>query len=105
MNPDEAHLDGNAAAGVLQALFAFEITTAGVICAGCGRPSLVGQLLMYGPEPGIVLRCPACERVLLRLVHGGDRYWLDLHGIRSLEVPATQDQRSTLDLSRSRSPS
>jgi len=35
--------------------------------------------------PGTVVRCPGCEQVLMRIVRGGGRYWLDLTGMRSLE--------------------
>ena len=58
---DDLRLDGNAAAGLLQELFAFEITTAITICEGCGRASPVGALLFYGQHLGAVLRCPAAE--------------------------------------------
>ena len=34
---DDLRLDGNAAAGLLGELFAFEITTATAICDGCGQ--------------------------------------------------------------------
>jgi site-specific recombinase XerC len=29
----------------------------------------------------VVARCPACDQVLLRLVHDRGRAWLDLHGL------------------------
>jgi hypothetical protein len=35
--------------------------------------------------PGTVVRCPDCEHILMRIVHGSGRYWLDLTGMRSLE--------------------
>ena len=36
--------------------------------------------------PGMVLRCPHCEAVLAKLSTDGERVWLDLRGVRSLEV-------------------
>jgi hypothetical protein len=35
----------------------------------------------------MVARCPACEHVMLRVVRGPDRTWLDLRGTVSLEIP------------------
>jgi hypothetical protein len=35
--------------------------------------------------PGAVVRCPACEQVLMRIVKGRGRYWIDLTGTRCLE--------------------
>jgi Family of unknown function (DUF6510)/Thioredoxin len=32
-------------------------------------------------------RCPNCDQVLLRLVHGPDRAWLDLRGLDYLHFP------------------
>jgi uncharacterized protein DUF6510 len=33
-----------------------------------------------------VARCPACAEVVLRLVRGPDRAWLDLRGVTCLEL-------------------
>jgi hypothetical protein len=41
---------------------------------------------VYLNAPGAVVRCPACEQVLMRIVHGPGRYWIDLSGIRCLEL-------------------
>jgi len=82
-------LDGNAAAGVLEEIFTFEVTSAQGTCAGCGQTAPLGALLLYGGEMGIVLRCPACERVELRIArHGGQdgRYWIDMRGMTTLRV-------------------
>jgi Zn finger protein HypA/HybF involved in hydrogenase expression len=78
-------LDGNAAAGALQELFAVEITTAVGTCAGCGAAEPVGAVHLYR-SAGLVLRCPHCESVLLTLVEGRGRVWVDLRGLRSLEL-------------------
>jgi hypothetical protein len=48
----------------------------------------VGQVEVYMNAPGVVVRCPACGQVQMRIVKGGGRYWLDLTGIRSLEFSA-----------------
>jgi len=34
----------------------------------------------------MVARCPACDAVLLRLVRGPDRAWLDLRGVTCLQL-------------------
>jgi hypothetical protein len=85
---DELRLDGNAAAGVLGELFAFEITTATMACAGCGRASPVGALPLYSHEMGAVLRCRACDQVLLVVTRSHDEWWLDLRGVRITRVAA-----------------
>jgi hypothetical protein len=86
---DELRLDGNAAAGLLQELFAFEITTATTICEGCGRASPVGALLFYGQQLGAVLRCPACDQVMMVVSRPHDEWWLDLRGVRIMHVTRT----------------
>lgn len=80
----ELHLDGNAAAGWLADIFRGEITTAEVTCVSCGREGAVGSLTAYALELGVVLRCPACDQVIMRMTHHRDRYWLDLRGTTTL---------------------
>jgi Zn finger protein HypA/HybF involved in hydrogenase expression len=82
---DALRLDGNAAAGVLRQVFAAEVTTAVGTCAGCGAADSVGAVHVYR-SAGVVLRCPHCDAVLMRVVEGESRIWLDLRGVRSLEV-------------------
>ena len=78
MDEDELRLDGNAAAGALGEVFALEITAAVGTCASCGATAEVGAVVVY--------RCPACTAVLLRLVRGPDRLWLDARGLSRLEL-------------------
>jgi hypothetical protein len=33
-----------------------------------------------------VLRCPHCEAVLMKIVTAGERVWLDIRGLRTLEL-------------------
>ena len=54
---DEYRLDGNAAAGLLEEVFAFEITTARAACVQCGATGEVGAQMAYVTEIGTVLRC------------------------------------------------
>ena len=83
---DRPFLDGNAAAGQIAALFALDVTTATGQCAGCGTAGPLAGARMYGPAPGLVLRCPACEAVLLRIVEGAGRAWMDLRGLAFIET-------------------
>jgi Family of unknown function (DUF6510) len=80
-------VDGNAMAGDLSEIFAVDVTAALATCAGCGRAGVVAELRLWGPAPGIVARCPACEGVVLRLVRAPDRVFLDLRGATCLELP------------------
>ncbi|MEU7474815.1 DUF6510 family protein [Lentzea sp. NPDC042327] len=81
------HVDGNALAGDLREIFAVDLTAATGRCAGCGHRGSVAALRVYRNAPGLVARCPECEEVVLRLVRGPDRAWLDLRGTVSLEIP------------------
>jgi hypothetical protein len=78
-------LDGNAVAGTLRDVFTTEVTTAIGTCGSCGAVDEVGAVHVY-VSAGIVLRCPHCESVLLRLVQHDNRAWLDLTGLRSFEL-------------------
>ena len=86
MQQSDMKLDGNAIAGLLREIFTMEMTTAESTCAGCGKVHMVGRVDVYMNAPGVVVRCPACEQVLMRIVQGKGRYWIDLTGIRSLEL-------------------
>ena len=85
---DESRLDGNAAAGLLGEIFAFEITSAAVTCDGCGGVSAVGALMLYAKDMGAVLRCPACEQVMMVVTNPPGQWFLDLRGVRVLRMPA-----------------
>ena len=43
----EHKLDGNAAAGTLQAIFPFEMTLVQATCTGCGATDVIGALAAY----------------------------------------------------------
>ena len=83
----ELMLDGNAAAGVLQEIFAVEMTTAVGTCDNCGASGEVGRVQLYHGA-GLALRCPSCEAVLMKIVTSGTRTWLDLRGVRSMQFEA-----------------
>ena len=79
-------VDGNELAGVLGEIFAVDVTSARGACAGCGRMDTVAGARVYPHAPGLVARCPGCENVLLRVVRGGGRAWLDMRGMSFLEI-------------------
>jgi hypothetical protein len=81
---EEMRLDGNAAAGMLRDIFVRDMTVAEATCIGCGFVVLMGGLLEYGHAMGIVLRCPACEHVMLRLVRTPGSLRLDVSGTAML---------------------
>lgn len=82
----ENKLDGNAAAGILQAIFPFEMTLVQVTCTGCGTTNALGALAAYMHGMGTVVRCPACDTALIRVAQGKGRYFLDMRGIRVLQI-------------------
>lgn len=90
MDAEELRLDGNAAAGLLRELFVHEMTVAVGTCASCRAATQLGALRVYRHAPGLVMRCPACGAVMLRVVHGHDRYWVETVGLRLLEIPETR---------------
>ena len=84
---DYTYEDGNALAGPLSEIFAVDVTAAVGHCTNCGSTGPLARLHVYGPEPGLVARCPDCEHVVLRLVRGPHDAWLDLRGTVSLRIP------------------
>lgn len=86
---EQRRLDGNAIGGLLHEIFTMDVTVAETTCAGCGAVHAVGRVDVYLDAPGAVVRCPSCEQVLMKIVRGPGRYWLDLTGTRCLELTAT----------------
>lgn len=82
----ENFLDGNVAGGPLQAFFSVDITAAIGECDHCGQTGRIAETRVYLQAPGIVVRCRGCEGVLLRVVEGPGRAWLDMRGLRTLQV-------------------
>ena len=88
MDETQLRLDGNAAAGILREVFVCELSAARGACAACGAIAPLGSqhLYMFPLSPGAVLRCSACQDVLMVLVHAGGRYRLGLRGLAWLEM-------------------
>jgi hypothetical protein len=73
-------LDGNAAAGLLREVFAFEATAARMTCAGCAGMVPMAELRLYAIELGAILRCPSCDMAVVRIARTPRGLWLDLRG-------------------------
>ncbi len=84
----ENKLDGNAAGGMLQEIFPFDMTLVQATCTGCGTTNAIGATAVYMHGMGTVIRCPSCNTVLIRVVHAKGRYWLDMRGVRVLQISA-----------------
>jgi Family of unknown function (DUF6510) len=84
----ENKLDGNAAGGILQAIFPFDMTLAQVTCAGCGSTDAIGALAVYIHGMGTIVRCPSCDTALIRVAQARGRYFLDMRGVRVLQISA-----------------
>ena len=82
----ELMLDANATAGLLTEIFGTEMTASPTECAGCGNEGAIGELLAFTQGPGIVLRCSACENVVLRIVQTPDAIYLDAWGAVYLKL-------------------
>ena len=78
-------LDANAAAGLLQEIFSLDATAAQIQCAACSATAAVGTLRLYAAPMGAVLRCAACDGVVMRAVHTPHGCWLDMAGARWLK--------------------
>jgi hypothetical protein len=79
-------LDGNAIGGLLIELFGIDLTGAMGVCGSCGAHDHVATLEVYVHAPGVVGRCRHCEAVMIKIVRGSDRVWLDMSGTGSIEI-------------------
>jgi predicted RNA-binding Zn-ribbon protein involved in translation (DUF1610 family) len=88
MTNSDLERDGTALAGPFQDVFCVEVGTAIGRCTTCGRTAPMAEARVFDHAPGVVARCPGCGQVLVRLVRGPGRAWLDLRGLAYLQVPA-----------------
>jgi hypothetical protein len=82
--------DGTTLAGPLQDIFCADVSAAIGRCTTCGRTAPMATIRVFDHAPGVIARCPTCDQVLLRLVHGPGRAWLDLRGLSYLQLPAPE---------------
>jgi hypothetical protein len=83
MEAGSLHTDGNAIAGLLQEVFAAEVTGAGRVCQSCGLDSQIGAHRLY-TGAGFVLRCPGCGDLAAVIAALPDRNVISLHGTWSI---------------------
>ena len=86
MIEDLVPLDGNAAAGRLSQLFTFDVTLATITCGGCACRGPLAELRLYGRDSAIVLRCPHCDAVNIRMLEKGSSVNLDLSGAALISI-------------------
>ena len=80
------HFDGNLLAGPLAAVLAFDPTTARARCNGCGAVAEFATVLVYRTAAGSVARCRSCGAVLLTLVEGDGRTFVNFTGTGAIEI-------------------
>jgi hypothetical protein len=82
----ENKLDGNAAAGMLQAIFPFDMMLAQVTCVGCRATNAIGATAAFMHGMGTVIRCPSCDTALIRVAQIRGHFLLDMRGVRVLQM-------------------
>jgi predicted RNA-binding Zn-ribbon protein involved in translation (DUF1610 family) len=79
-------LDGNGVAGLLAEVFDIDMTGVQRGCQSCGKVSALGAHRAY-QGAGMVLRCPNCGDVGLRIAVLDDRHVVHLAGSWLIELP------------------
>lgn len=91
MTDVQATLDGNAAAGALRAIFAFDPTRAIAHCAHCQASRPLAELRFFGSPKAMVLRCASCGEVNVRLLETGRSTNVDLTGALRIDICRPDD--------------
>ena len=86
MDDNNLRLDGNAAGGLLNEIFPFEMTAAETTCGVCSAMKPIAELMLYRHRMGTILRCAGCDTALIRITHVSGCYWLDLSGMSCLRI-------------------
>jgi predicted RNA-binding Zn-ribbon protein involved in translation (DUF1610 family) len=81
-------VDGNAIAGLLGEAFDAEMTTVPRRCQSCHTISAVGAHRVYYGA-GVVLRCPVCGDLAMRIATLPDRHVVRLQGEWTLQLRAS----------------
>ena len=79
-------VDGSAVGGLLAAVFGREATAIAEQCAHCGTVSMIATMRVYLRGPGVVIRCPACTDVVIRIVETPAGYRVDTAGATHLHA-------------------
>ena len=77
-----------AAAGILQEIFPFDMTLVQATRTHCGTSDVIGALAIYMHGMGTIVHCPSCDSVLIRVAHTKGRNFLDMRGVRVLQISA-----------------
>ncbi len=88
VNADDLRLDGNAAGGLFQEIFGFEMSTVKTVCAACAAEKPIGALIVYRHGMGTVLRCEGCDNVLMCIACIRGKYRLNFSGMSAFEINA-----------------
>lgn len=89
-------LDGNAIGGLLQELLGTDLTAAPRGCQSCGSVHPIAAHRLYRGA-GLVLRCPTCGDVALRVARLGARCMLTLEGAWRIDVLQSSEQELSDD--------
>ena len=81
---DDLHLDGNGVAGLLAEIAATEMTSVLRTCQSCGDRQALGAHRAYRGA-GVVLRCPTCADVAVRIGVLEQRLVVDWRGTYEIE--------------------
>lgn len=73
------HTDANAIAGLLEEIFAREMTGTERVCQSCRTRSQIGTHRLHRGA-GLVLRCPACDDVAACIATLPESYAVSIHG-------------------------
>ncbi|HEY7583220.1 MAG TPA: DUF6510 family protein [Acidimicrobiia bacterium] len=87
MNDDDRHFDGNAIGGLLLEVFGQEMTDRLGCCGNCQAINPLGAAVVYLDAPGSVIRCPACQSVLLVAVALPTGVRITIESLRWIDLP------------------
>jgi hypothetical protein len=79
-------VDANAVGGLLATVFGIDVTGSPGQCATCHTVSVMGTMRVYMRGPGVVIRCPACAQVVLRIVETPTATYLDVSGASYVRI-------------------
>jgi hypothetical protein len=81
------HTDGNAIAGLLEEIFAREVTATERVCQSCRARNRIGDHRLYRGA-GLVLRCPSCGDIAASIAELPDSYAVNTRGLWLFERTA-----------------
>jgi Family of unknown function (DUF6510) len=87
-------VDGNAVAGQLQQIFGRDLTVTLTRCSNCAAELLLGALMVFMRGPGAVLRCPACDNVIIRIVETPKEYYIEARGAVFMRFNRDREQKA-----------